>query len=101
MSGYRLTRRAERDLAGIWDAIAHDKSQSTANRVIEEIRQDLRTLARNPEMAVLRDDLADEPLRVWPIYSYLIVYRAGPRPIEIIRVVHGARDLVRLFEKRR
>jgi plasmid stabilization system protein ParE len=43
----------------------------------------MRKLAEYPGMGHLREDLADEPLRFWPLYSYLIIYRAAARPIEI------------------
>ena len=50
-----------------------------------------------PMMGHPRDDLADETLRVWPIYNYLIIYRPSRSPIEVIRVLSGYRDLVALF----
>ncbi len=46
-----------------------------------------------PGMGHSRNDLADETLRAWPVHSYLIVYRPAQRPIEIVRVVSGFRDL--------
>jgi antitoxin ParD1/3/4/toxin ParE1/3/4 len=54
-------------------------------------------LARTPGMGHLREDLADEPLKFWPVYSYLIIYRPETRPLQIVRVLHGARDLRRLL----
>jgi antitoxin ParD1/3/4/toxin ParE1/3/4 len=44
-----------------------------------------------------RDDLTTEPLRFWCVYSYLIAYRPDTKPLQIIRIVHGARELGRLF----
>jgi plasmid stabilization system protein ParE len=41
----------------------------------------------------IREDITDLPVRFWPVGSYLIVYDAGKRPIEILRVLHGARDV--------
>lgn len=38
-------------------------------------------------------DLASESLRFWPVYSYLIIYRPNSEPIEVVRVLHGARDI--------
>jgi antitoxin ParD1/3/4 len=35
----------------------------------------------------------NRPLKFWPIYSYLIVYDPETKPVEIVRVVHGMRDL--------
>lgn len=50
-------------------------------------------LAERPGIGRLREDLADEPLRIWPVYSYLIIYRPETRPLQIIRIVSGYRDL--------
>ena len=48
-------------------------------------------------MGHLRTDLAQEPLRFWPVYSYLIIYRPDAEPLEIVRVLHGARDVAQLL----
>ena len=34
-------------------------------------------------MGHLRQDLADEPLRFWAVYSYLIIYREDSDPLEM------------------
>jgi plasmid stabilization system protein ParE len=36
----------------------------------------------------------------WKVYSYLIAYRLHGKTLVISRVVHGARDLSRLFKRR-
>ena len=33
------------------------------------------------------------PLKFWPIYSYLVVYQPDSRPVQIIRILHGMRDI--------
>lgn len=48
-------------------------------------------------MGHLREDLTRRPFRFWPVYSYLIVYRPETRPIQILRVLHGARDVKSLL----
>ena len=50
-----------------------------------------------PGLGHLREDLADEPLRFWPVYAFLIIYRPA-RPLEVLRVLHAARDVRRLLE---
>jgi hypothetical protein len=52
---------------------------------------------RIPSMGHCRGDPADESLRVWSVYSYLIVYRPEQRPIEIVRIVGGYQDIPHLF----
>lgn len=59
----------------------------------------MRKLAQMPEVGHLRQDLSEEPLRFWMIYSYLIIYRPETRPLQILRVLHASRDVRRLLEE--
>lgn len=49
-------------------------------------------------MGHIREDLADEHHRFFPVFSYLIAYLHDKRPIQIGRVIHGARDVELLFQ---
>lgn len=99
MSRYALTRLAAGDLEQIWEFIPGDHLEA-ADRVIEDFHDALEALADFPEMGHRRDDLADAALRIWPVHSYLIVYRTERRPIEIVRIVRGFRDLFPLVTSR-
>jgi plasmid stabilization system protein ParE len=55
-------------------------------------------LAELPGLGHLRDDLADETLRVWTVHSYLRIYRPDPVPLQVVRVLGGYRDIAALFE---
>ncbi len=68
--------------------------------MIDDLRSAVKALADMPGMGHSRDDLADETLRAWPVHSYMIVYRPQQRPIEIVRIVSGVRDLFALFAER-
>lgn len=50
-------------------------------------------LGESPGIGHLRQDLAVEPLRFWTVHNFLIVYRPEARPIQVVRVLHGARDV--------
>src|SRR5436853_469138 len=50
-----------------------------------------------PEAYDLRADLAGEPLRFWAVHSILIVYRPDTKPLQVIRVLHGAPDVAVLL----
>jgi len=56
----------------------------------------------NPRMDAwaehFRSDLAKEALRFWHVRSFLIIYRSEKRPIEIVRVLGGARDVAAILE---
>ncbi len=45
----------------------------------------------------MRDDLTDEPVKFWSVFSYLIVYDPATQPLGIARVLHGSQDLETMF----
>lgn len=50
-------------------------------------------LARNPGIGHWREELADKRHKFFLVYSYLIVYRHETKPLQIIRILHAARDV--------
>ena len=92
MKPFVLTLRAEQDIGDIWDYIAGDNIDA-ADRVLDAIDKALHRLAKNPGIGHFREDLADRRHRFWLVYSYLIVYRFEPVPVQVIRVLHAARDV--------
>ena len=97
MSRYILSRLALHDLLEIWEFIAAD-SIDAADRVSGDIEQALETLADNPRMGHLREDLAAQPLRFWLVHSYLIVYRPVTEPLEVVRILSAYRDIRELLD---
>jgi plasmid stabilization system protein ParE len=98
MGRFVLTPAAKSDLIEIANYIREQGSPDAAMRVGNELRRAMRALSDMPGMGHVRNDLADEPLRLWTVYSYLIFYRPDTRPLQIIRVLHGARDVETILE---
>mgnify|MGYP000852569729 FL=1 len=96
MTRFILAPLAKRDLQDIRDYIAKD-STTAARRVVRELRAAMERLAEMPGKGHLREDLCDEALRVWVVYSYLIIYRPEPKPLQIVRVVSGYRDVPKVL----
>ena len=92
MKAFVLTPAAERDVGDIWDYIAADNPEA-AGRVLDALEASLHKLARNPGIGHVREDLADQRHRFFLVYSYLIVYRCKTKPLQVIRVLHAARDV--------
>lgn len=92
MARFVLTPAARADLSAIRAYIRRDSPQAAA-RVSAALRHAIENLAQSPGMGHLREDLAPQPVRFWPVYSYLIVYLGDVAPIRILRVLHGARDV--------
>jgi len=97
MSEFILSPAARLDLIDIWEFIAHD-SIDAADRVRDEMLEAMRILAAEPGLGHCRKDLADEPLRFWRVYTYLIIYRPESRPLEIVRVLSAYRNVKELLE---
>ena len=60
---------------------------------MKEIRSALNLLGSQPGAGHLREDLTRRPVKFWPVYSYLIGYDPETKPVRIIRVLHGMRDI--------
>jgi len=39
-------------------------------------------------------------VRFFPLYSYLIVYRPETKPLQVVAILHGRRDVVAILKKR-
>ena len=94
-----LTPQARADLVDIWSYIAED-SQESADRVLERLHDAFTRLAQMPGMGHRREDLADARHRFWVMDPYVIAYRDQAKPLAIIAIVHGARQLEAFFQHR-
>lgn len=50
--------------------------------------------------AIRREDLTEYPVLFWPVGVYLIIYRAERRPVEIVAVTQGSRDIPSFLRRR-
>lgn len=99
MSGYRFTPQAFTDLFDILDFIAQ-RNPEASDRVESAVFQACDLLVNSPLAGSIRTDLTSLPLRFWivqPYSNYLIVYDPAKKPLEIIRILHAARDLPSLL----
>ncbi len=48
----------------------------------------------------LREDLTDEVVKFFPVYSYLVVYRPETKPLQIVSILHGHRDVPAILKDR-
>ena len=93
----RLLKRpeAENDLDEIWGYIAQDNPDN-ADRFLDRIQERFLALADFPQMGTSRDELK-AGLRSQPVGNYLIFYFPLADGIEVVRVLHGARDVESLL----
>jgi len=95
MSSYLLTALAQDDLFEIWIYIAQ-QNRPAADRVEDAILAACEFLAGAPLAGHVRRDLTEAPVRFWlvkPFLKYFVVYNPETKPLQVIRILHGARDI--------
>lgn len=102
MSPSRLTIRllsvAEEDLAEAITYISAD-NPAAAMTLVDKMEKSLDTLAQHPHLGRVPDDLELMQLgyRYLIIDNYLIFYVIEAKAIIVHRILHGARDYLRLL----
>ena len=97
MRRYILAPQAKEDLKEISDYLKREAGLHVAQSTLKKIREAFDLLSRAPGLGHIREDLTDEPVKFWLVFSYLIIYDPAARPIEIARVVHGSRQISNLL----
>lgn len=92
-----ITRVAKADLAEIWEYIGVSNA-AAADKLLDTINDKIHSIANSPLMGRERSELAPM-LRSFPIAQYVLFYRPITEGIEIVRVLHGARDLDTVFSE--
>jgi len=91
-----LSIPSKNDLALLVEYIGKD-NPAAALGVLDAIDERLGLIAENPMIGSTRDYLAPG-LRVFPVSSYMIYYRLVEEDVEIVRILHGARDAGSIFD---
>ena len=97
MKKYLITPRASKDLNEIHDYMAKNSVSRAAN-FIDLIEDDCKIISESPMIGRARDELFPG-IRSFSVGDYIIFYRVVNLGIEIIRVLHGSRDIFRIFKK--
>ena len=95
MIPYTVSPLAQADLEKIWQYVARD-NRPAADRLLGRFRDKFLLLAGQPQMGERREDLRPN-LRAFTAGKYVIYFRPKENEIEIIRVLHSARDVRALF----
>jgi len=97
---YILAPQAAHDLIEIWRYIKQESSRETADRVQSVIRSKFAYWADFPNAGHWRRDLTQAAVCFFPVYSYLIVYRPETKPLQIVAILHGHRDVAKMLPER-
>ena len=91
MSGYRLSKDAERDLVEIARYVAEKASLEIAEHLLTEIIETIIAVAGHPGMG-REEERYGKRMRSFPSQKYKIYYRARRGGILVLHIFHGARD---------
>lgn len=93
----RVTRRplAAVDILDVWDHIA-EGSLEQADRWIDNLDEKLKLIATQPLIGRARGELA-AGMRSFPFGRYIIFYAPVDGGIDVVRVLHSARDVDAAF----
>ena len=94
----RVTRRphAEADILEIWGYIAED-SVVAADRWVDKLDEKFALWATQPMMGRARDELSPG-IRSLAFGRYVVFFQPLPDGIDVVRVLHGSRDIDASFE---
>ena len=90
MSTAKFTLLARLDLKEIRDFIAQD-NKKIASRYMHILKQKCEILAISPGLGICKEEYCG--LHKFPVDNYLIFYRPSKTGIEVIRILHGKRDI--------
>jgi len=96
MKRYKLALKAVEEMEKIFDYLAANSPQA-AKTVIDKFFSAMQSLGKNPSLGHDRPDLTDRPFKFYSVFAYLVVYDAAVRPIRILHVIHGNRDVKRIL----
>jgi plasmid stabilization system protein ParE len=97
---YEVSAEAQNDLAEIWQRIARDSTE-LADRIESEFRDLFASLGRMPRQGHTRKDLTHRPVLFFPLYSFLVVYQPDMKPVRIMAVLRGRRNVARVLKDRK
>jgi toxin ParE1/3/4 len=98
MSQILRSSQAESDLDEIWNYIAHD-NPNAAEKILRTLGAKFEMLAKNPFAGQNRPELLPK-IRSFSVGNYVIFYRPIENGIELLRVLHSARDVDAIFSVR-
>ena len=95
MARLSVSPDAKQDLVEVFLFIARDHL-GAARRMHLQFQQTFLTIAGQPSIGRSRDELA-AGIRSLAVGKYVIYYRRAGRAVRILRLLHGARDIEKLF----
>jgi toxin ParE1/3/4 len=91
-----LSPEADGDLVEIWDYLASEATEDAADRQLRQFEAAFERLQSWPHSGRKRDELAPG-MRSVPVHQYIIFYRIHADAVEVVRILHGRRDIASIL----
>ena len=91
-----ITPLAAQDLEEIGDFIAQDNPLRSVE-FLTELQSHCETICRNPKGYRLRQEFS-KTMRSCSHGNYVIFYESDVKEVTIVRILHGGRDLQKIFD---
>ncbi len=98
MRAISFAEDAENDIDSICEYL-QQHSETAAERLLEDIAERTKLLSVQPGVGRPRDDLLPG-MRSSVIGKYVLFYLYDDEEVEVVRFVHGSRDIENLFGKK-
>ncbi len=98
MAQILFTPLATEDLREIWVYLAENAGSETANKFLSAVKKKCETVAEFPEIGRVRHEYLVN-LRSFPFGNYIIFYLPLDKGIEVLRIIHGSRDIQQIFDE--
>jgi toxin ParE1/3/4 len=95
MPKIRIAETAGDDLEDIWEYVAQNDPEA-ARKLIKEITGKFKLLRDHPQIGREENRLLSS-LRRFPASSYIIFYKPFDNGVEILRILHAARDIEKIL----
>ena len=100
MDEFQLAEEAVLDIDAIFLYLSHKESEETADRIVTEIFKAFYRLGEIPNSGHRRADLTSKNVFFYKVFSYLIIYSPRSKPLRILGVLHGKRNVARILRLR-
>ena len=91
---------AGQDIKDILNDLVDRENSLLALKFIDALREAYEDLSSFPEIGAIREFKKAETLRLWCLTTfknYLLFYRVTETKVEIVRILHGARNVDAIF----
>jgi toxin ParE1/3/4 len=102
MKPVRIRPRADRDVDSAIERLL-DENPPSAAKFLQELQAAVTRIAERPAIGSPRYARLLRGLRVWRLrrFPYMVFYLAHPSYIDIVRVLHDARDIPAILQTKR